>query len=145
MENEIKHEPSEEPKLSIYQKMLLNEFQKRPGLMQLLKVLFNDYPQVILVEYITSKGATRRRRAKSLECSQLRMKMEAYIEERLARLAGIDVDSMANIQKEFDEKEKATNVIKADQDLTEAIKEELKKEQDGPVGNSSEGKGEKNA
>ncbi len=99
-------DPTIEPKLSVYQRMLLNEFQNKPELMQLLKVIFSDYPQVILVEYINSKAATKRRQRKSLECSALRMKMEAYIEEKLARLGGIDVDKLAAIQKEIDEKEK---------------------------------------
>jgi hypothetical protein len=106
MPKENKINPADEPKLSVYQKMLLNEFQNKPELMQLLKVIFSDYPQVILVEYMTAKGATKRRRAKSIECAQLRMKMEAYIEEKLARLGGIDIDKLAAIQKEVDEKEK---------------------------------------
>lgn len=107
MPKKMQVDPIAEPKLSVYQKMLLNEFQNKPELMQLLKVIFNDYPQVILVEHISSKSQLKRKQAKSLECSALRMKMEAYIEEKIARLAGIDVDKLAAIQKEVDEKEKA--------------------------------------
>lgn len=118
--------PSDEVKLSVYQKMLLNEFQNKPEIMQLLKVIFNDYPQVILVEYMTSKGATKRRRDKSVECGKLRMKMEAYIEEKIARLAGIDVDKLAEIQKAVDAKENNS------------------KEQGVPVSTVVEEKGEKN-
>lgn len=117
MQKPVKNQvdPAVEPKLSVYQKMLLNEFQNKPELMQLLKVIFNDYPQVILVEYMNSKAATKRRQRKSLECSALRMKMEAYIEEKIARLGGIDVDKLAAIQKEIDEKEKKDLEDKANQ------------------------------
>lgn len=120
----IKISPEEEAKLSTYQRMLLVELQSKPEIMQLLKVIFNDYPQVIQVEYITSKSATKKRLKKSLECSALRMKMEAYIEDKIARLAGIDVDKLAALQREVDAQEKKLN------EATDNMAKEIAQEQD---------------
>ena len=161
MPKENKINPADEPKLSVYQKMLLNEFQNKPEIMQLLKCIFNDYPQVILVEHMTAKGATKRRRAKSIECAHLRMKMEAFIEEKIARLAGIDVDKFAAIQKEVDaagikqlELDKAKTLVGAMDVVSENIAKEITKEEDEKALKSvaelvlpttpSEVKGEKN-
>lgn len=116
MAKQVQTNPEATPQLSVYQKMLLNEFQNKPEIMQLLKVIFNDYPQVILVEHISAKSQLKRKQRKSQECAALRMKMEAYIEERIARLAGIDVDKLAAIQREADEKAKAAEVTKKEED-----------------------------
>lgn len=104
MPKEQKLTPHDEPKLSVYQTLLLNEFKKKPELMQLLKVIFDDYPKIVVAEITCLKGATRRRQEKGIEIGTLRMKMEAFIEEKIARIAGIDVDKFADLQKEEDAK-----------------------------------------
>jgi len=138
---------ADEPKLSKYQNLMLNAFKAKPELMQLLKVIFDDYPKIIVAEIMCLKGVTHRRQKKGIELGTIRMKMEAFIEEKIARLAGIDVDGFALLQKEEDEKSTQTKPeVKIDQEqikkIEEAVAEEIKKLQDGPVFGDSEGKGE---
>lgn len=98
------------PKLSLYQSLMLEEMKKKPELMQLLKAIFDDYPKLVVAEITCLKGATNRRRNKGVELGTLRLKLEAYIEEKIARLAGIDVDGFAELQKKEDAKEKESKV-----------------------------------
>jgi hypothetical protein len=102
MSMNVKHTPSEEPVLSVYQTMLLEALKSKPELLHLLKVIFSDYPKLIIAEYSMAKGATKKKRDKSLKCAELRMKMESYIEEKISRAAGIDIDTMVKKQKEAD-------------------------------------------
>jgi len=108
------------PKLTTYQKLMMEELQKRPDLMQLYKAIFDDYPKVVMSEITHLKGVTKRRQKKGMDIGILRMKLGAYIEERIARLAGIDVDGFAELQK----KEDATStekMLESVQKVSEAV------------------------
>lgn len=122
--------PQDEPKLSVYQKLLLAEIQKKPELMNLMKAIFNDYPQIILSEHITGQGVTNKNKRKSIELARLRMKMESYIEEKISRLAGIDVDKFAALQKESENIEKAKTLEGSMDVATDQIAKEVKEEED---------------
>jgi hypothetical protein len=93
-------DPINDPKLTPYQRALFLEINNKPDLVHFFKVIFGDYPQIILAEEKFNKAATRRKKEKGVQLTLLRLKMEAYIEEKLARLAGIDIDKL---KKQFEE------------------------------------------
>jgi hypothetical protein len=97
------HTAQEQPTLSLYQKLLLAELNDRPEILQLLKVIFDDYPKVFISEISCMKGVTNKMQNKGVELGTIRMKMESFIEEKIARLAGIDIDSFIKMQKTEDE------------------------------------------
>jgi hypothetical protein len=111
-------DPINNPELTPYQRALFLEINNKPDLMHLFKVIFGDYPQVVLAEQKFTAAATKRRKQKGMELTLLRLKMEAYIEERLAKLAGIDVDGL---KKQFED------VFK---NATDKLAEEIKQEED---------------
>lgn len=117
------NDPINNPELTPYQRALFLEINNRPDLFHLFKVIFQDYPQVILTEEKFSRGATKRKRSKGVELTLLRLKMEAYIEEKLAKIVGIDVDSLKKQFAEIEEKKKESETVSDSQEERENGKE----------------------
>jgi hypothetical protein len=112
--------------MSDYQKQLLEEIKKRPEIMKLFKSIFQDYPLLVTREYrMSSPTASRRQKLKSREVSMERLKMEAFIEESICRLAGINVNEIAaeNIEKPELTSEEVEEVIDAEVALQEEVKQ----------------------
>lgn len=101
---------SDIPELTVYQKLLLEEIKNNKDLMHLFKVIFDDYPSLVIQEREALKGATNRRQRKGIELGSLRMKMEAYIEEKIAILSGIDIEGMKRKQEEYDKEQKEKEI-----------------------------------
>jgi len=97
--------PVSQASLNPYQKRLLAEFQKRPDVMKLLTVIFSQYPATVIKEFRQSNPtSTKRQQKASLDTSRIRLSMEAFIEEEIAKLAGINVDQlMKDAEKEVKE------------------------------------------
>jgi len=87
-----------QPNLNPYQARLLEELKSRPKVMDLLGVIFSQYPAIVVREAKqTSPNATNRQKREGRRSAIIRMQMETFIEEEIAKLAGIDID---NLQKE---------------------------------------------
>jgi hypothetical protein len=111
--------------LSDYQKQLLDEIKKRPEIMKLFKTIFQDYPLLVTREYrMSSPAASRRQKLKTREVSMERLKMEAFIEEVICKLAGIKVNQIAaeNLDKPELSSEEVEEVIDAEVALQEEVK-----------------------
>jgi len=103
--------------LSDYQKRLLEEINKRPEIMKLFKVIFQEYPTRINLEYrLTSPHATRRQKMQGQKVALERLRIEAFIEEQVCKLAGININEIA---AENTEKPEVT-----DKELQAAMEEE---------------------
>lgn len=86
--------------LSNYQKALLTAFQAQPETMKLLQAVFQHYPQLILNEHVCSRqNATRKQRQSLSSIRTQRLKIEAYIEETIATLSGIDIEQLKALDK----------------------------------------------
>lgn len=101
--NKNQGDPLNHPELTPYQRVLVLEMQNKPDLLHILSVIFSDYAKVILTESKFINSMTKRRKAKGVEVAMLRLKMEAYIEEKLAMLSGIDI---VGLKKQFEDIEK---------------------------------------
>jgi hypothetical protein len=81
--------------LSEYQKQLLAEINNRPEVMNLFRMIFQQYPQLVTREFrLSSSSATKRQRQRKKMVVMQRLKMEADIEEQICRLAGIDLNQI---------------------------------------------------
>jgi hypothetical protein len=79
------------PPLNAYQKKILDEFQKRPEVIKLLK----DYPAAVIEEtrrlnYVKS----RKQKEKANEAVVMRLQIESWIEREIAKLIGVDVENL---------------------------------------------------
>lgn len=84
--------------LNPYQQKLLKALKEKPDIMQLFQVIFYKYPESVLNEYRTrqemSENPDYHRPEHVRQITANRLKMESYIEEVIARIAGIDVDQL---------------------------------------------------
>lgn len=88
-------QPVPEVNLNPYQRRLLEELKKTPDVMKLMGVIFHQYPTMVVKEMRqTNPNATARQRQAGRETQKTRLNMEAFIEEEIAKLAGIDVEKL---------------------------------------------------
>jgi len=67
----------------------------KPDLMKLMSVIFQQYPSQIVKEFRqTQANASNRQQRDSRNTQRVRLQMEAYIEEAIARMAGIDIEGL---------------------------------------------------
>jgi len=94
-----------QPTLNPYQQRLSQELKSRPKTMDLLGVIFSQYPAIIVREFRqTNPNATARQRREGRRTSIIRMQMEVFIEEEIAKLSGIDIDKLQELAKEDQDK-----------------------------------------
>jgi len=80
---------------SEYQQRLLEEIKKNPQVMKLFKIIFNDYPILVNKEYrLSSPHATHRQKDQGRKVTMERLKLEAFIEEQICIISGIDIKSI---------------------------------------------------
>lgn len=81
--------------LNPYQKKLLEALKAAPNVMKLMGVIFHHYPTAVVKESRqTGPNATARQKQAGRETQKVRLNMEAFIEEEIAKLAGIDVEKL---------------------------------------------------
>ena len=109
--------------MSEYQKNLLEEIKKNPELVQLFKVIFDEYPKMVRAE-MTQRNphASRRQKQQGQRTTMMRLKMEAYIEATICKFAGIEVKQEETVTEETATQEE----IKTDSQQS-AIKERERK------------------
>jgi hypothetical protein len=71
--------------------------------MKLFSVIFQQYPAVVVAEFRqTSPHSTNRQKLEGQKTTGVRLQIEAFIEEQISKLAGIDVEKlMDEAKKEF--------------------------------------------
>lgn len=81
--------------LNSYQKKLLEQLQAKPAVMKLMSVIFQQYPSIVAQEVRQrNPNATNRQQRSSRDTTRIRLNMEAFIEEEIAKLAGIDTEQL---------------------------------------------------
>ena len=96
IENQI-----QSPRISPYQKALLAELKKRPEVMNLLTAIFRHLPALVVKEFRqTNDTSSDRQKRLGFETMRERLKCEAWIEEEIAKLAGIPIAQLKNATPE---------------------------------------------
>jgi len=106
-------------KLSESQKVLLDRLKERPEVMKLLKVIFSDYPQMVIKEFRqSSPHGSRRQQEQSQQTTLDRLKTEAFIEQQVVMLAGLFNEPPQDIHVELpdvvDDQEPTDPVVPTD-------------------------------
>ena len=97
MPNGIIPQPQRVQKVDLnpYQAKLLEALKASPNVMRLMGVIFHHYPMTVVKESRqTSPNATAKQKQAGRETQKARLNMEAFIEEEIAKLAGIDVEQL---------------------------------------------------
>jgi len=108
--------------MSEFQKQLLSEINKRPEIMKLFKVIFQEYPIMVTKEFrLSSVHATHRQKIQRHNVSMERNKLEAWVEQEICKLSGIDINAIAsdNIEKSEVTEEEVSIAIKNEVKVTE--------------------------
>jgi hypothetical protein len=91
----------QQPELTQEQKKLMEELTKRPEVLQLLQVIFGEYPKYIITEVRQSNpNSSKRQKMKGFETTEKRLQIERWIEKEVCKLVGIKVDVDSKINKE---------------------------------------------